>query len=89
MLPIIISLAALVSRASSLNNGVGRLPKMGYDSMDSPGCRENLFANSLPSAFNAFGCDYDQAKVLAQVDAMSKYGLIEAGYNVRKVSHSL
>ena len=33
-------------------------------------------------AFNAFGCSYNQSSVLAQVDAMVKYGLVDAGYNV-------
>lgn len=33
------------------------------------------------TAFNAFGCDYDEDKVLAQANAMVEYGLVEAGYN--------
>lgn len=33
------------------------------------------------TAFNAFGCDYDEEKILAQANAMVEYGLVEAGYN--------
>ena len=32
-------------------------------------------------AWNAFACDYDQGKVLAQAQAMVDSGLVEAGYN--------
>jgi hypothetical protein len=32
-------------------------------------------------AFNAFGCNYDQEKLLLQAEAMVQYGLVEAGYN--------
>ncbi|KAK7177383.1 glycoside hydrolase family 27 protein, partial [Paraphaeosphaeria sporulosa] len=49
--------------ATALNNGVGKLPKMGYNT------------------FNAFGCNYDQGKLLLQAEAMVQYGLVEAGYN--------
>ncbi|KAL1592691.1 hypothetical protein SLS60_011107 [Paraconiothyrium brasiliense] len=49
--------------ATALNNGVGKLPKMGYNT------------------FNAFGCNYDQEKLLLQAEAMVQYGLVEAGYN--------
>jgi len=33
------------------------------------------------AAFNAFVCDYDESKVLAQAQAMVKHGLVTAGYN--------
>lgn len=36
---------------------------------------------TLSTAFNAFGCDYDEEKILAQAKAMVEYGLVEAGYN--------
>jgi hypothetical protein len=46
-------------------------------------------SSSVPSgfterklAFNAFGCDYNAASVLAVAQAMHDTGLVAAGYNV-------
>lgn len=58
-----LKLLGVAGVAAALNNGVGKLPKMGYDT------------------FNAFGCDYNSTSVLAQVEAMKKLGLVDAGYN--------
>lgn len=77
-------IAALTTAAVGLNNGVGKLPKMGYDSKFSM----YLYLEDIQvdltkyKAFNAFECSYDQSKVLAQVDAMVRYGLVASGYNV-------
>lgn len=32
-------------------------------------------------AFNAFGCKYDEEKLLAMAHSMVEEGLVEAGYN--------
>jgi len=60
--PIVVAVT-LASSGLALNNGVGKLPKMGYDT------------------WNAFQCDYDEAKVIAQAEVMVKTGLVKAGYN--------
>jgi hypothetical protein len=36
----------------------------------------------IKTAFNAFGCDYNAASVLAVAQAMNDTGLVAAGYNV-------
>ena len=36
---------------------------------------------SICVAFNAFGCNYDEEKLLAMAHSMVKDGLVEAGYN--------
>ncbi|KAF2498074.1 alpha-galactosidase [Lophium mytilinum] len=54
--------AAFTVSVAALNNGVGKLPFLGYDT------------------WNAFACDYDADKVLAQAQAMKKHGLVDAGY---------
>ncbi|PGG99225.1 hypothetical protein AJ79_08655 [Helicocarpus griseus UAMH5409] len=63
MLSLAVIAAAFASTAVGLNNGVGKLPKMGYNT------------------FNNFGCSYDHFSAYAQVEAMVKHGLVEAGYN--------
>jgi hypothetical protein len=80
MLSLAIFSICFVRYTAALNNGVGKLPKMGYDS-------ENYSLEvtiwqllTIFAAWNAFACDYDQDKVLAQAEAMVKYGLVEAGY---------
>ncbi|KAK2799834.1 hypothetical protein FQN50_008355 [Emmonsiellopsis sp. PD_5] len=63
MLSLAVIATALTGTVSGLNNGVGKLPKMGYNT------------------FNHFGCSYNHSTAYAQVEAMVKYGLVEAGYN--------
>ena len=54
---------------------------MGYDSENYSSEVTIWSLLTVAAAWNAFACDYDQEKVLAQADAMVKYGLVEAGYN--------
>jgi len=82
MLFLVILYIYFVRYAATLNNGVGKLPKMGYDS------KKNYFSEgstwyllTIFVAWNAFACDYDQERVIAQAQAMVKHGLVEAGYN--------
>ena len=85
MLSLVIPAATVIGIVSALNNGVGKLPKMGYDSTSPFSSARWAIQRThciCCTAFNAFGCDYDQTKVLAQVDAMVSYGLVEVGYNV-------
>jgi alpha-galactosidase len=35
----------------------------------------------VDSAFNAFGCNYNEEKLLAMAHSMVDEGLVEAGYN--------
>jgi alpha-galactosidase len=56
------SLSFRVASAAALNNGAGKLPKMGYNSK----IEETIFAkpeSDLHSAFNAFGCIYNEEKL--------------------------
>lgn len=57
------SLALFIALAAARNNGVGKLPVMGYDT------------------YNAFNGDYDGQIALEQVQAMSRLGLVDLGYN--------
>jgi alpha-galactosidase len=70
----------IVKYTAALDNGVGKLPKMGYDS------KNHSFEHNIKDiltivAWNAFACDYDQERVIAQAQAMVKHGLVGAGYN--------
>lgn len=71
----------LLASVTALNNGVGKLPKMGYDSKKYTPWLKICHSLINTVAWNAFQCDYDQDRVLAQAEAMVKHGLVEAGYN--------
>lgn len=60
----VLLLCGMIAGSKALQNGVGRLPAMGYDT------------------FNAFGCDYNASSVLAQAQAMQRFGLVDAGYKI-------
>ena len=54
---------------------------MGYDSENYSSEVTVWRLLTIVIAWNAFACDYDQEKVIAQAEAMVKYGLVEAGYD--------
>jgi alpha-galactosidase len=63
----------------ALNNGVGKLPKMGYNSNWL--VPTSIHSYLIMTAFNAFGCGYNEEKLLAMAHSMVEEGLVEAGYN--------
>ena len=65
-----------------LNNGVGKLPKMGYDSKSQLLDTENHSLAYPSVAFNAFECNYNETATLNQAEAMVANGLVALGYNV-------
>jgi alpha-galactosidase len=53
-----------------------------WDTIVSP--QKNFLARSFLTihlAFNAFGCNYNEEKLLAMAHSMVEEGLVEAGYN--------
>ena len=65
--------------ADALNNGVQKLPRLGYNSTCSSKTGNILFLTPV-TAWNAFACNINSSIVLEQAELMVKYGLLDAGY---------
>jgi alpha-galactosidase len=74
----------LVAGVTALNNGVGKLPKLGFNSQSPPPERTGNSVDLDLTAWNVYQCNYDADVLLAQARAMVGHGLVEAGYDVRE-----
>lgn len=87
MAPSILWSFLLATGAVALNNGVGKLPKLGFSSgfpLPIVGCWKMNSAETRLTAWNVYQCDYDADMLLEQAQAMIDHGLVEAGYDVRQ-----
>lgn len=73
-------LLCAASLAVARNNGVGKVPVMGYDAGESS-LLERLIVYQILQTYNAFNCDYDGATTKAQAKVMNESGLVALGYN--------
>jgi alpha-galactosidase len=66
--------------ATALENGVGKLPALGFNSKTTPKCFQ--YWRLTGPAWNVYQCDYTADVLLKQAQALVDHGLLKAGYNV-------
>jgi len=66
--------------ATALDNGVGKLPALGFNSKFISWVLE--FQKLTGTAWNLYQCDYTADVLIKQAQALVDHGLVKAGYNV-------
>lgn len=74
---------AFLSSALALNDGVGKLPPMGYNGVHHECLLTERFAhmNFAFAAWNAYQCNVNEDLIVQTAQQMKTLGLLEAGYS--------